>query len=57
MSLYDLVSQIINHSWVTSSGEQQYIYAISGVLCIVLPVLFVDMFYRLFRSIFRKGDF
>ncbi len=56
--MYDLINQIINHSWVSQgAGEQQYIYAIAGILICLLVVFFVDIFYRLFRAIFKKGDF
>lgn len=40
--MYDIVSQLINHNWDTSSysnTEQQYVYSICGVLIIVTLVL------------------
>lgn len=55
--MYDLIEQIISHIWVTNDSSQQYIYAISGILICLLVVFFVDIFYRLFRSIFKKGEF
>ncbi len=55
--MYDLIQQIINHSWNTGDSSQQYIYAISGILICLLVVFFVDIFYRLFRAIFKKGEF
>lgn len=54
--MYDIVKQIISHSWDTgsySSSEQQYIYYICGVLIIVLTVVFIDLIYRVFRHFWR----
>lgn len=54
--MYNIISQIINHSWISSgSGDQQYIYYISGALIIILCVTFVDLIYRVFRHFWRSG--
>ena len=59
--MYDLIYQIINHVWDTSSNysstEQQMIYAVSCIVICLLITLFVDLFYRFFKSIFKKGEF
>lgn len=56
--MYNVISQIINHTWATSGNyDQQYIYYICGSVIIILTVTFIDLFYRLIRGIFRKGDF
>lgn len=58
--MYDIISSIIDHNWDTSSysnSEQQIIYYIAGTLIIILSVTFIDLLYRLIRSIFHKGDF
>lgn len=52
--MYDLISNIIDHTWITqSSGEQQYIYYICGALIIILTVVFIDMIYRVFSHFWR----
>lgn len=56
--MYDIISNIIDHEWISNySGEQQYIYYIACALIIILTVTVIDLFYRLIRSIFNKGDF
>lgn len=56
--MYDIISSIIDHSWVTqNAGEQQYIYYICSALIIIFSLTFIDLIYRLVRSVFRKGDF
>ena len=47
--MYDVVSNIINHTWQTSSSDQQYIYYICGTLIVVLTVVFVDGIKDVFR--------
>jgi len=52
--MYDLITALINHTWQTNySGDQQYIYYICGTLIIILTVVFIDLVYRLFRSILK----
>ena len=46
--MYDIISNIINHSWATSASEQQYIYYICGALIVLLTCVFIDMIYRIF---------
>lgn len=55
--MYDIISNIINHNWSTGTNDQSYIYYICGSLILILTVTFIDLFYRLIRGIFRKGDF
>ena len=55
--MYDVIKNIIQHSWDTqsySSSEQQIIYYICGAVIIVLVVVFVDLMYRLFRHFWRQ---
>lgn len=49
--MYNLIYQLINHTWVTNASEQQYIYYITGALIIILTVVFLDFIYRIFRSL------
>lgn len=56
--MFDIIKQIINHEYITNAtGDQQIIYYICGVLIIIFSVTFIDMIYRLLRSICKKGDF
>lgn len=56
--MYDILENIINHTWQSNyTSDQQYYYYIAGALIIILTVTFIDLFYRLIRGIFRKGDF
>ena len=51
--MYQIIEQIINHSWTTGDSLQQYIYYICGALIIVLTAVFVDMVYRVFSHFWR----
>lgn len=53
--MYDIISQIINHTWESSSygNEQQYIYFTACSLVIILTVIFIDLIYRIFRHFWR----
>lgn len=52
--MYDIVSNIIDHSWSTGSSEQQYIYYICGTLIVILTVVIVDMVYRIFSHFWKR---
>lgn len=49
--MYNLISQLINHSWVTNASEQQYIYYICGAMIIILTIVFLDFIYRILRTL------
>lgn len=51
--MYDIVSNIINHNWVTNSSEQQYIYYICGAIIVILVVVFIDLIFRVFSHFWR----
>lgn len=52
--MYDLIENIINHTWNTQySGDQQYIYYICGCLIVILTVVFIDLVYRVFSHFWR----
>lgn len=54
--MYDLIQNIIGHTWETSNystTEQQLIYYVCGSLIIILTVVFVDLMYRIFRHFWR----
>ena len=46
--MYDIIKNIIDHSWATSDSSQQYIYMICGAMIIVLTAVFLDMVVRIF---------
>ena len=55
--MYDIVSNIIDHVWQSNySGEQQYIYYISGALVVIFSAVLIDMVYRLLWSICHRGN-
>lgn len=43
--MYDLVSNLIDHNWVTGSSEQQYVYFTCCALVIILTVVVIDLVY------------
>lgn len=52
--MYNVISNIINHTWITqNAGDQQYVYYIAGAVIVVLTVVFVDLVYRVFRNFWR----
>lgn len=51
--MYGIVSQIIDHVYVNTTGDQQYIYFITGALIIIFTVFFIDVLYRAFRHFWR----
>lgn len=51
--MYQIIQQIINHSWTTGSNDQQYIYYICGALIVIFAVVFIDMIRDVFRGFFR----
>lgn len=52
--MYDIIYQIIDHTYSTGSSDQQYIYYICGSLIIILTIVFVDMVYRTFSHFWHK---
>lgn len=52
--MYDLISDIINHNWITQgAGEQQYIYYICCAMIPLLTVVFIDLIRDIFSGFFR----
>lgn len=52
--MYDLISSIINHTWLTqNAGEQQYVYYISGAV-ILLTVVFLFDLMKSFVHVFSR---
>lgn len=54
MGLYDIITNIIGHTWQTNyGGDQQYIYYIAGALIILFAIQGVDMIYKTFAHFWR----
>ena len=51
--MYDLISDIIGHSWSTGSSEQQYIYYCCLALIVIFAVVFIDLIRDIFSSFLR----
>lgn len=51
--MYDVISNIISHNWVTNDSMQQYIVYTCCCLIIILTVTFIDLIYRVFRHFWR----
>lgn len=52
--MYDIVNAFIDHEWISNyTGEQPYIYAISGILSIVFVVIIIDLVRDVFKKITR----
>lgn len=51
--MYDIIENIISHSWETSNSAQTQIYYICGALIVVLTAVFIDMVYRVFSHFWR----
>ena len=52
--MYNIINNIISHSWATSDSAQQYIYMICGVVIAVVLASLIDMVYRVFRHFWRR---
>lgn len=51
--MYDLISQIIGHTWVQGDSAQQYIYYTCCAIIIMLFAVVIDLLYRGFRHLWR----
>lgn len=51
--MYQIIQQIISHTWVTTSSEQQYIYYICGALICLFSVVVIDIVRDIFSAICR----
>lgn len=52
--MYDLISDIINHDWVSNyTGDQPYIYAVACIILVVLLVKFIDLVESVFHRFTR----
>ena len=51
--MYDLISGLIDHAWINTSSEQQYIYFICAALIIILTAVILDLIYRVISHFWR----
>lgn len=55
--MYDIIYNIIGHTWQSNySGDQQYIYYISGAMIVLFSIILIDMIYRILWSICHRGN-
>lgn len=53
--MYDIVSNIIGHEWVSNySGEQQYIYYVCCALIPLFAVVIIDIIRGIFSSFVKS---
>lgn len=53
--MYDIIKNIIDHTWVTqSTGDQQYIYYIAGCIIVIFSVVIIDLVYRIFGHFWKR---
>lgn len=53
--MYDLISGLVDHTYVSGDSMQQYIIYTCCALIIVLVAVFIDMVYRIFSHFWRRG--
>lgn len=53
--MYDLISSLIDHSYVQGDSMQQYIIYTCCVLIIMLTSVFIDGLFRVFTHFMRGG--
>lgn len=51
--MYDIIADIINHSYTSGSSEQQYIYYACIALIVIFSVVFIDIIRDIFFGFFR----
>ena len=52
--MYDIIENIIGHTWTTGSSDQQYIFYCCIVLIIIFSCVFIDLIYRVFRHFWHS---
>ncbi len=53
--MYDLINELMGHTWTTGDSSQQYVYYIAGALIIVLTAVILDTVCRVFYHYLRGG--
>lgn len=53
--MYDVIQDIINHTWQSNyTSDQQYIYYIAGTLIVIFSVVIIDLVYRIFGHFWKR---
>lgn len=52
--MYDIIAQIIDHTWTTGDSSQQYIFYICSALIIIFSVVIIDLVYRIFSHFWHS---
>lgn len=49
--MYDLIENLISHTWQTNyTGDQQYIYYIAGTVIVIMVIMVFDLIKTLIFS-------
>ena len=51
--MYQIIYNMIGHSWQTSDQMQQYVVYTCCALIVILVCVFIDMIYRVFSHFWR----
>lgn len=51
--MYDIIANIIDHSYTTGDSSQQYIYYICGCVIVIVTAVVIDLIYRVFSHFWR----
>jgi len=54
--MYQIIQNIIDHSWNTGSSEQQYIYYICGSVIVLTFVFFFDALSQIIKCFRKNGE-
>lgn len=52
--MYDIISQIIDHTWTTGDSAQQYVFYVCCALIIIFSVVIIDLVYRIFSHFWHS---
>ena len=53
--MYDVIREIINHTWQSNyTSDQQYIYYIAGTLIVIFSVVIIDLVSRIFGHFWKR---
>lgn len=51
--MYDIIYNIIGHTYTSGDSMQQYIIYTCSALIVILTCVFIDMIYRIFSNFWR----
>lgn len=52
--MYDLIAQIIDHSWTTGDSAQQYIFYTCVIIISITYCVLIDLIYRILRHFWHS---